>query len=178
MTGKEISVQPIKLKNHRSNVVLDAELRELQKLLYFYAGKEIIYTARADIMTKMTEIGKNIVEIECDESAKPRKEEILLAMRTIFKSVKTYLVKPLTKDDLDKIQKVCNYCIAKSIKVKEGSEEDILKQMYENKKVYNIYARPFLEAKLGVTLHIGNFMKIQQELLQIIGKKYGLENYD
>ena len=178
MKGNEILVTPVKFENHRSNDALDEVIYELQDLLYFYATKEIVVYAKCDILDTIEKLANKAKEIECDDKVQLRKDELLTNMRKIYKSVRSYEVHPYKKEDVEIVQKLIQYLVAKSIKAKSGNIEQMLKQMEENKKAYKIYVKPFLELKLGVMLHTGNFIKIQNELLQLLGKKYMLEDYD
>lgn len=175
MKGNEILVKPVKFENHRSNDELDKIIYEFQDLLYFYATKEIVVYAKCDILDSIEKMANRVKDIECDDKVQPRKDELLTAMRKIYKSVRNYGVHPYKKEDVEIVQKLIQYLIAKSIKAKAGTMDDIVKQMEENKKAYKVYIKPFLEAKLGVMLHTGNLIKIQKELLQIIGKRYDFE---
>lgn len=177
MKGNEILVQPVKFENHRSNDELDKIIYKVQDLLYFYATKEIVYTAKSDILLRLERYAKEVKAVECDEKVQPRKDELLTNMRKIFKSVRNYEVHPYKKEDVETVQKLIQYLIAKSIKAKTGDMDTIVKQMEENRKAYKIYVKPYLDAKLGVTLYTGNIIKIQNELIQMVFKKYSLEDY-
>lgn len=175
--AKEIGIKCIKFDCHnKSNQELENYIYTFQDLMYFYNGKQITIQAKEDILKTIETIGSKVKDIECDEKVEPRKQEFLTNMRKIYKNVRNTSVGQLKKEDVEYMQKLCNYSVALSIKAKQGGNDIILKQLEHNKKVWNIYIKPFMDGKFGVTLGVGNFCKIQKELLQLIGKKYDFDD--
>lgn len=174
--AKELGIKCIKFDCHnKSNEELENYIYTFQDLMYFYNGKQISIQAKEDILKTIETIGTGVNDIDCDEKVEPRKQEFLANMRKIYKSVRNSTVGQLKKEDVEYMQKLCNYSVALSIKAKQAGNDAILKQLEANKKVWNIYIKPFMDGKFGVTLGVANFAKIQKELLQIIGKKYDFE---
>ena len=174
--GREISIAPIKFENHNKSCdKLEELIYEFNDLMYFYCGKVITYDAKQDILKAIEVIGTKIKDIDCNEKAEPRRHELLTNMRQVYRSVREYDVKHLSKDDVEQMQKLVNYSVALSIKAKQAGNDAILKQLEANKKVWNIYVNPFMKGKFGVTLGVSNLVKIQKELLQVIGKQFDLE---
>ena len=176
--AKEIGIKCIKFDCHnKSNQELENYIYTFQDIMYFYNGKQITIRAKEDILKAIESIGSKVKDIKCDEKVEPRKQEFLTNMRKIYKNVRDTSVGQLKKEDVEYMQKLCNYSVALSIKAKQSGEDNIiLKQLENNKKVWNIYIKPFINEKFGVTLGFGNFCKIQKELLQLIGKKYDFDN--
>lgn len=174
VTGIELQLECVKFKNHdKSNPVLEDLIYQMNDLLYMFNRKVISKAAKEYILTEIERIGTRANELEDS----PRKEEMILALRKNYKTIRNADIKAPSAEDREDYTKLINYCVAKSIKAKNGTIDTIIKQMNENKLVWDLYVKPFMKAKTLTNLDISNFCKVEKELLQIIGKKYDFE-YD
>lgn len=173
--GNNIGVMPIKFDNHQSCDSLDKLIYQFNDLTYFYSKKPISYLAKQDLLSTIESIGKETAELAFSKHGiEPRREEFLKKMRETYKSLRNHPTGAIKKEDVDDVQKVINYCVSTSIKAKNGTTADMLKQLEINKKCYDIYIQPFIQAKLGVSLVLKNFCGIQREMLDKIKEKYEL----
>lgn len=175
ITGHDLKLEPIKFKDHRkTDDKLEALIFQANDILYFLSRKIISPKAKDYLLTNFEQIGKQANELE-DTT---RKTEFLTALRHYYKVVRNAEIgfNPVT--DIEEYQRLLKYEIAKSIKAKSGTYEDILRQLDENKKVNELYIKPFqLMSGKGYKLFTENFTKVQKELLIILGKKYDFD-YD
>lgn len=171
--GQELGLEPIKFKDHKKNdEKLEALIFRANDILYFFAKKIISPKAKDYILTEFEQIGTQAKDLEDT----PRKTEFMTALRHHYKSVRNadITLNPVT--DIEEYQKLISYEIAKSIKAKSRTYEDILRQLDENKKVMLLYIKPFQAASgKGYKLFTDNFCKIQKELLMLLGKKYDFD---
>ena len=175
ITGQDLQLQPIRFNNHnKSDEKLEALIFQANDILYFFSRKIISPKAKDYILTEFEQIGTQAKDLEDT----PRKTEFVTALRHHYKSVRNadITLNPVT--DIEEYQKLVNYEIAKSIKAKSMTYEDILRQLDENKKVNDLYVKPFqIASGKGYKLFTDNFNKLQSELLGLLGKKYNFE-YD
>lgn len=174
--GQDLKLEPIRFQNHsKKDEKLEALIFQANDILYFLSRKIISPQAKEYLLTNFEQIGRQANELEDT----PRKTEFVTALRHHYKSVRNADIKLNPVTDIDEYQKLLKYCIAKSVKAKSGTYEDILKQLEENKLVHSLYVKPFQAATgKGYRLYTENFDKIQSELLQLLGRKYSFENYD
>ena len=175
-TGENLGIKCLKFDNHQSCDSLDKLIYQFNDLMYFYTKKSISNIARQKLLEEIEAIGKETAELAFSKHGiEPRREEFIKKMRETYKAVRNYCVGPVKKEDKDDVQKLVNYCVSVSIKAKNGDDNEVLKALSNNKKVYDIYVQPFCSAKLGVNLNLANYCKIQRELMDIIKNNYSFE---
>lgn len=174
VTGIELKLECVKFKNHdKSNQLLEELIYRMNDILYTFSRKIISKTAKSYILKEFETIGTKAKELEDS----PRKEEMLSALRHYYKVVRNAGIKAPCADDREEYMRLINYCIAKSIKAKKESTDVMLKQMSENKLVWDLYIKPFMEAKTLTNLDIKNFCNVQRELKELATAKYDFK-YD
>lgn len=174
ITGQDLKLECVKFQNHKkTDEKLEELIYKMNDILYFFSRKIINVKAKNYILSEFEKIGTTAKDLEDS----PRKDEMLTALRHFYKVVRNADIKPSTTADIDDYMKLKNYAVAKSIKAKTQLQDVILKQLEENRMIYDLYLKPFQNA-IGKDINIMNFTKIQKELLQMIGKKYDFDYGD
>ena len=171
-TGIDLKLECVKFKNHQKN---DEKLEEMiyqtNDIIYFFSRKIISPKAKDYILSNFERIGRTVGELQDS----PRKNELLTSLRHYYKVVRNAEVNKPSEADKEHYIKLLNYCIAKSIKAKNCTVEEIMKQLDENKLVFELYVSPYIELYNEQASFV-NFRTIQGELLRIIGNKFKLED--
>ena len=176
ITGLDLKLEPIRFQNHiKKDEKLEALIFQANDILYFFNRKIISPNAKDYILTEFEQIGTHAKDLEDT----PRKDEFMTALRHHYKSVRNAEITLNVVTDKEEYQKLIKYEVAKSIKAKSGTYEDILRQLDENKKVMLLYIQPFQVASgKGYKLFTDNFCLLQKELLMLLGKKYDFDYGD
>ena len=116
-------------------------------------------------------------ELNLTPQQSKRRDEALTQMRIIYSNLKAY--EPHTYVTAVKnIQAMVNFRVSSYLKNKDNfKDEDVIKCLKDNKLIYQLIVEPLLKEgkKAAVPIvKLTSFVKMQNELLQIINSKYSI----
>ncbi len=103
--GQEIGISPIKCENKEGTEALKTLHFKINDVLYAHTYRYIFPATAARLLDSLTSLGVELKDLQVPDKAAPKKEEILVALRAICRSLKECIHTPITEEDLCGIQK-------------------------------------------------------------------------
>lgn len=171
--GVDLGLVPIKCENKTGTESLKTIHHRINSILYSNTYRYIDQALAIEMYRNLCGLGKELGELEVPDAAKPKKGEILEALRKCCLALKDYRKIPNTVEDAPDIQKNIGWWLHEYITAKNEGKFDknpdlALEYVKESKRLYDV-AFPFAEHIKLDTLTKGN-----QELLGMINSKYSI----
>jgi hypothetical protein len=167
--GQEIGISPIKCENKEGTEALKTLHFKINDVLYAHTYRYIFPATAARLLDSLTSLGVELKDLQVPDKAAPKKEEILVALRAICRSLKECIHTPITEEDHEAMQKAINGQVHRCIKAKPTlTPEKTLGLLLENKQLASDAARYWQSLKTT------SFVKMQEELIQILTKEISL----
>lgn len=141
MTGKDIGISPIKLKNKNSNSELDSIFEEIQDEIYFFGLLLYTPSVKQYMLDKLTDAGTRLNNVSIsrgNDGQIRRKMELLQVLREYYQKLKSYY--PVDKPEC--VEKMNKFLLCMFIKEKQKSsnlDELYMKWLKLTKKVSKYY---------------------------------------
>ena len=141
MTGKDIGISPIKLKNKNSNSELDSIFEEIQDEIYFFGLLLYTPSVKQYMLDKLTDAGTRLNNVSIsrgNDGQIRRKMELLQVLREYYQKLKSYY--PVDKPE--QVERMCKFLVSMFIKEKKETtnlHNVYLKWLKLTKKVSEFY---------------------------------------
>ena len=172
-TGSEIGLNYIICTNKTGCDTVKELHYRLNDLMVRYQKQPLSKKAAERLLNTLMDIGKELKAAECPKSATDKKDEILIQLRTMCKSLKAYIASN-PDVETDKHIRILKYRVARCLNNIENnidSTEDILKMLQENKETYEDYYTDEVGEKYNIRVYID----LQNQLLDKLKDKYNIE---
>ena len=175
MTGKDIGISPIKLKNKNSLKELDEIFEEIQNEIYLFGLLLYTTSVKQYMLDKLTDAGTRLNNVSIsrgNEGQIRRKMELLQVLREYYHKLKSYY--PVDKPD--NIERMCKFLVCMYLKDKENreGEEFYLEWLRKLHKLSTFYT--FNKSLSSVYDEIINYFKINQICQKVCGSGISLKN--
>lgn len=188
MKYEELGLKPIQTENKQGNDKIRDIHFKINELLYFYSKKYADNITAQEIIDKLTVYAKELKELPENK----KKDEILTQLRTIVKSLinfKNNFKWEKLPSTIDAIQRTLNYAVKNWVDFKEhnlsligiskGKEQEAVKLMVENNRIYSNILKPFLEKYPYKTeeLKLKSFITLNNDIGTLLLRALDYSNY-
>lgn len=173
--GSEIGIATISTINREGTDDLKDLHYAINDLLYFYNKKYISRKDAEHILSCLQEHGTALSELKVPAKAKDKKEELLNAVRNIWKSVNSYYKSFKWSDsDISQIQATINYQVKQLVDAKSDGRliKLPIKYLDENKMIYD---NMVIDSGYADKLKLDTFKEFNEQIINVVVKKYSFE---
>ena len=174
--GEELGIKPISTVSKEGTQKLKELHCAVNDVMYLYSRKYVSPKMAEKIFGKLVDLGKDVNDLEVPDKAKKKKEEILEAMRSAAKGLKSYIkAYQWAESDADEVQKTLNFLLSTYLKSKEGDDFDAIRTMTINKEIWDDM---YMECPYKNGIRMNSFKKMQDELLRSVADRFALVPFE
>lgn len=170
--GKDLGVEVIKTVAKEGSPQLKELHCDINDVMYKYSWKYLSPKMSTRIYNQLAELGKKVNELSVPDKAKAKKEEILSAMRTALRNLKTYGNDyRWMPTDADEVQRSLKFLLNDYLKHKGDADFDAIEALAVNKEIWDDM---YMGCPYKNNIETGKFKSMQNELLKEVETKYAL----
>lgn len=170
--GEELGIKPISTVSKDGTQKLKELHCAVNDVMYLYSRKYISPKMAEKIFDRLVDKGKELNDLDVPDKAKKKKEEILEAMRSAVKELKSYIKDyKWVESDADEVQRTLKFLLSTYLKSKGGEDFDAVRTMTINKEIWDDM---YMECPYKDGIKVKPFQKMQDELLRSVVERFTL----
>lgn len=170
--GEELGIKPISTVSKEGTSKLKVVHCAVNDVMYVYSRKYVSPKMAEKIFARLVDLGKEVNDLEVPDKAKKKKEEILDAMRSSVKKLKSYVkAYQWVESDDDEVQRTLNFLLSTYLKSKDREDFDAIRTMTINKEIWDDM---YMECPYKEGIKVKSFQKMQDELLRSVVERFTL----